>query len=368
MTAMTMSSRRRCASSLALLFLVMLSGCATQARSEDRLPFHIAIAPAVCAVDAQMTSQRRAGDATAMQLVIDNGKVSNQLAQAMATTFMRVTMLTAKAGEPVSTKAWASRAKAAGADLLLQPALTYAPTVHSELNDRFWLNLPLFAIGGPLNWFVSDRSYYCDTELAGSLVDVSVATTSELSSASIDDDASVMEITNPASAAALNFLDRADGVMPYLLSLVIPAGLIASESDAATNALDDSVITQVTAAMAKGLLDRGNNITRWKGVSFHPRDLQVQLVGGKRVLRGALWLEPGAATAITRMQHRIAGKNWQPTTMRETDKTLPTATSKGRTVYEFEIPLEATFTGSVQFDVTQNDRFSSHRTFTYQVQ
>ncbi|MGK0522299.1 MAG: hypothetical protein ACJAUC_005022, partial [Planctomycetota bacterium] len=67
-------------------------------------------------------------------------------------------------------------------------------------------------------------------------------------------------------------------------------------------------------------------------------------------------------------QHRIADKDWQPTVVREIDKRLPTATSKGRTTYSFEIPMAAGFTGCVQFDVTQNDRFSSHRTFTYQVQ
>jgi len=155
--------------------------------------------------------------------------------------------------------------------------------------------------------------------------------------------------------------------MPFLLSLVIPAGLIASESDAATVALDDSVVAQVSASMAKGLLDQGYNITRWKGVSFHPRDMQVELVDGKRVLRGTLWLEPGAATAITGMRHRIADKNWQSTSLRETDRKMPTATTKGRVTYSFDIPLEAGLLGSVQFDVTQNDRFSSHRTFTYQL-
>lgn len=365
---MTTPFSRRGAGSAALLSLVLLAGCATQSRNIERLPFHVAIAPAIVNVDAQMTSQRREGDATAMVLAIDAAKVSAQLAQSMSTTFMRVSMLPGNAGESVSTKDWASKAQALGADLLLQPELTYAPTVHSELNDRFWLNLPLFAIGGPLSWFVSDRSYYCDTELAGNLVDVSVAMAVDMSTGSIDDDARVIEITSPATEASLNFLDRADGAMPFLMSLVVPAGLIASESNAATGALDGSIVTQVSASMAKGLLDRGNTITRWRGVSFHPRDLQVQVVNGKRVLRGSLWLEPGAATAITSMQHRIADKDWQPTVVREIDKRLPTATSKGRTTYSFEIPMAAGFTGCVQFDVTQNDRFSSHRTFTYQVQ
>ena len=36
--------------------------------------------------------------------------------------------------------------------------------------------------------------------------------------------------------------------------------------------------------------------------------------------------------------------------------------------YTFEIPLAETFQGMVRFEVTQNDRFSSYRTFSFRVQ
>ncbi|MEC8653220.1 MAG: hypothetical protein VXY92_11745, partial [Planctomycetota bacterium] len=160
---MNHSLRRGCSMSGTLVLTALLAGCASQSSNVERLPFHVAIAPPVVRVDAQMASQQRDGDATELSLAIDAEKVAEQLAQSMSATFMQVTTLAADAAASKSTRGWAQKARGVGADMLLLPKLTYSPTVHSSLNDRFWLNLPLFAIGGPLNWFVADRSYYCDT-------------------------------------------------------------------------------------------------------------------------------------------------------------------------------------------------------------
>lgn len=362
--------RRRCAASVALLLAGLLAGCASQSRSIDRLPFHVAIAPPVVRVDAQMTSPQRDGDATQLSLAIDADRVAAQLAQSMSATFMQVSTLAAddEADGSKSTRDWAKRAQEVGADMLLFPRLTYSPTVHSSLNDRFWLNLPLFAIGGPLNWFVADRSYYCDTELAGQLVDISVATADGMLQEAVDDNARVIDITSPASEASLNFLDRADGAMPFMLSLFLPAGLIASESEGAGGTLDEVVVAQVSRDMASSMLNRGDSITRWRLISFHPRDLRVDVVDGARALRGELWLETGVATAVSKMRYRLGAQDWREATPDETGRSLPTAESRGRTTYAFAIPLEEGFEGMVQFEVTQNDRFGSNRTFSYRVQ
>ena len=91
-------------------------------------------------------------------------------------------------------------------------------------------------------------------------------------------------------------------------------------------------------------------------------------VDGQRALRGELSLETGAASAVSKMRYRLGAQGWHDTAAEETGRSLPTAVSRGRKTYRFEIPLEETFQGVVQFEVTQNDRFSSYRTFSFEVQ
>ena len=361
-------TRGRYTVSGSLLAAALLAGCASQSSNIDRLPFHVAIAPPVVRIDAQMAAQQHAGEATELSLAIDADEVSAQLARSMSATFMQVSMLDEDANASKSTSDWARTAQAIGADMMLLPRITYSPTVHTSLNDRFWLNLPLFAIGGPLNWFVADRSYYCDTELAGQLIDVSAATAGGALQEAVDDNAKVIDITSPASEASLNFLDRADGAVPFLLSLVVPAGWLATESDGAGGALDKNVVAQVSRDMASSLLNRGNNITHWRLIAFHPRNLRVDIADGERALRGELSLETGFATAVSKMRYRLGDQDWQTIEPEETNRDLPTAERRGRMTYTFEIPLAETFQGMVRFEVTQNDRFSSYRTFSFKVQ
>ena len=108
--------------------------------------------------------------------------------------------------------------------------------------------------------------------------------------------------------------------------------------------------------------------TRWRLISFYPRDLRVHAVDGERALRGQLWLQTGAATSVFKMRYRLGTQEWRASAPEETGRSLPTASSGGRTTYSFEIPLDEEFRGVVQFEVTQNDRFESNRTYSYRVQ
>ena len=68
------------------------------------------------------------------------------------------------------------------------------------------------------------------------------------------------------------------------------------------------------------------------------------------------------------MRYRLGTQEWRASAPEETGRSLPTASSGGRTTYSFEIPLDEEFRGVVQFEVTQNDRFESNRTYSYRVQ
>jgi hypothetical protein len=52
-----------------------------------------------------------------------------------------------------------------GADLLLRLEVSLQPVIREKKNGTFWVNLPLFALGGPFGWWLPDRSYLVDAEV-----------------------------------------------------------------------------------------------------------------------------------------------------------------------------------------------------------
>jgi hypothetical protein len=345
----------------------MLAACATERSNVDRLLFHVAIAPPEVSAEQAGTTRQREGSPTSLTLAIDKDRLRTRLEAALSRTFMKVTSLPIEpaAAGTSTTKAWTAKARDLGADLLLIPTLRYDPVVHSSLNDRFWLNLPLFALGGPFCWFVSDRSYYCDSNLVGKVLDVSRAT--QAAGQTMEPNPSVTDVSRKATEASLNFLDRADGAGPYLLSLICPAGLLSPESTAVPAELDASVVEQLCEALARELLDSSTEITQWPGVGFYPRYWQVATDGDKRALSGEIRLEHGAATELASMKYRVAAGPLQDVELEQRPSPTTGSGTAGRTDYSFRVPLENGFKGAMQIEIVQRDRFLTKRTFTYVV-
>ena len=99
-------TRGRYTVSGSLLAAALLAGCASQSSNIDRLPFHVAIAPPVVRIDAQMAAQQHAGEATELSLAIDADEVSAQLARSMSATFMQVSMLDEDANAREIVSSW----------------------------------------------------------------------------------------------------------------------------------------------------------------------------------------------------------------------------------------------------------------------
>lgn len=223
----------------AILTLLGLASCAAQQESltGEPLPFHLALMPTEM-LDTSVTATLAGSEPVAvprdadndMRLALAAPEVSQALARNLERAFTRTTLLAppedeqryAAMNEVERDLWWQERARAAGADLLLRTRLLYDPRIEQERNEKFWLNLPLFLIGGPMCYFVGDRSYRVSARLQGEIYEIS-AEHLEL------DPFALLQLPLYVEAAEedLRFLDRADGAGHYAASLIVPAGLLA---------------------------------------------------------------------------------------------------------------------------------------------
>jgi len=239
------------------LLLVGLCACATTPPPPAPLPLHVALIPVrVSAVEPPPLID---AEPAVLAPQLDAVRVSEALVAALrATCFARVSLLDAPPApaERWSDESrdawWVQRAQDRGADLVLACELRHADRVHHRRNARFWGNLSLFRLGGPACYFVNDRSYEVNAELEAELHDVARLTvrTEELGG----DAARVLRATCAYREADLDFLDRAGGrAPPFLASLIVPAGLLASESEATVEHLEERMVAELAGRLATTL-------------------------------------------------------------------------------------------------------------------
>ena len=231
---------------LALISWLLAGACASSQRAPEGapLPFHVALIPTevhdtsvLTATPAEPVYAEPAADAPEddMRLDLSTASVSRSLREELARAFVRTTLLELPAdrasldGMSAAEREqfWQERARAAGADLLVRTRLLIDPAIDGERNEKFWLNLPLFLLGGPMCYFVGDRSYRASARLQAEVFDASEghATLSDFELLTIP-------LYVEAGEQYLRFLDRADGAADYAISLLVPAGLLArSTSD-----------------------------------------------------------------------------------------------------------------------------------------
>ena len=361
---------------LAIAGLLLAAGCASTAPVEKRepLPFHIAIAP-LAAEDVR--TDRKAGsegDPTKMRLAPDPtwiASFSKKLADALQShAFVRVTVLDAPSGDPISRDtALLSQAKDAGADLLMRLELSMQPVIREEKNGTFWVNLPLFALGGPFGWWLPDHSYLADVEvsswfydpraLAGQPLDAPLgAMRSEIASA-----------RGRTDRIDLDFVKRAQGdVGEYFLSIVCPAGFLAVESDDLQKKLLDQVVDQLGPGLSRSVLDQGTVFERGAAPFF----LDVGHSGlerdrsGAYVLRGSVLLSPSREIeSLGSWKLRVAGA---PEVVGSFEGSPAPEKDGNYERYHFEQPLGKVRVGTeVRLEIAAGERATRVRSYTFRV-
>src|SRR5688572_17796002 len=234
----------RTARLLALVLLPFTGACASSQRAPEGplLPFHVALIPTEVHDTSKLTATPSEpvyatplpdADGDDMRLDLSTAAMSRALRDELARAFVRTTLLELPPapspldgmGAAEREEYWQERARAAGADLLVRTRLIFDPAIDGERNEKFWLNLPLFLLGGPMCYFVGDRSYEVSARLQAEVFDASVG------HAKLGDFALLtIPLYVESSEQDLRFLDRADGAGDYAISLLVPAGLLARET------------------------------------------------------------------------------------------------------------------------------------------
>ena len=232
------------------LLLFLAAGCGGSGEvAADPLPFHLGVLP--LEIEASEVEDELAEQEDALQLDLDAARLEAALQRELeGTAFTRVTVLQAPA-HPEGTNGGTNGSHAPdeaslqelayeqGVDMILRAKLVYDPVVDGHINDKFWLNFPLFALGGPFCYFIDDRSYDCRARLVAEFHDTS-RPRDELNDRSV---ILGLPIMAECEGVDLDFIDRAEAsASSYALSFLIPAGLLAKENEAVDREVEDGVL------------------------------------------------------------------------------------------------------------------------------
>ena len=240
------------------LFAVVVSASACSTTSSgpaSALPFRVGVIPVGHV-------EREAVVSEGVKLRLDQRALAARIAEELDDRVFTVATLL-PLPEGVSPKAlsgweteardayWISAADAAGVDVLLEWEASFPRHVTQGINEKFWLNLPLFLLGGPACWFVNDRSYQVEARLHATFFDLppllaGVTTLQEGGSRLGEIDVRIEE-------AQLDFLDRAGKSAAWITaSFFVPPGLLAKSSESAERGLSEALAQR----FAQGLADR----------------------------------------------------------------------------------------------------------------
>jgi len=234
---------------------LLVAGCCTTAPTPDEpLSFHVAVMP----LDIQASSE--VVPAGGLTLDLDGERLATALSETLAGRgFVRVSLLEQseeRGGVPESRlhreRYWQERAQQADADMIVRVRLDYDTAVDEHTNDKFCLNLPpFFLLGGPFCYFLDDRSYKASAGLQVDFFDLTDVHDALL------DEYRVLELSICAEfeGTSLDFIDRAgSSVRWYLASLVVPAGLLARQTDAVQQRIETEAVEELTQELLSEVL------------------------------------------------------------------------------------------------------------------
>lgn len=235
---------------LPLLVALPLCGCASkQVARAPELPFHVAVVP--IQVDEDFSD-----DEPSLALVLDEEETTRAVADALGDDcFARVSVLSYPEGADLDAfrsednreqrnRHWVEQAREKGADLLLECVVFHGKDFRSERNEKFWLNLPLFILGGPFGYWVNDVTYYANAELSAEFYELDPVYSERYA---LDSTHTTLMTTSAAfDEVTMDFADRMGlNAGSFAASFVVPAGLLARRNKRVRNKLQDEIIAQL---------------------------------------------------------------------------------------------------------------------------
>jgi hypothetical protein len=289
------------------------------------LPFHVALIPLEARAAAAVADESESGSLT---IALDSDELRGAIVSSLRKScFVRVSTLEPPQGgsgqavpsglpedmaawdEKARLDWWIDRAVAGNVDLLALGSVTFSPVASGAINDRFWLNLPLFLLGGPMCWFVSDRSYEMQARLDLRLYDVRLI---EQQRAQLGDRAAeVSAYQVEYSGTALSFVERAGGNLgAYALSVLVPAGLLVRSTENVERELREDAVASLCAGLEAKIQADRDRLLLPPGVNFvvRPEDIAVRRTeDGFAAVRGRVHFQPDSRVESLRGYALAAG-------------------------------------------------------------
>jgi len=252
----------------ALLSLAAACRSAAPVPEGSPLPFHVALIPTEIHDTSVLTAtpstpvypelppERVKDD---MHLDLGSKEVSKVLQAELARAFVRTTLLELPSNPSLlegkspaeRDRYWQDEARKVGADLLMRSRLLLDPHITGEHNEKLWLEIPIWLLlGGPLCWFISDRTYEFTARLQ-----VEVFDTSEGHETLGDYALLQIPLYAEFQGTDLTLIERTDSVGQYALSILVPAGLLARDSEEIEEELDDYLPRLLGRELANKVFD-----------------------------------------------------------------------------------------------------------------
>lgn len=277
-------------------------------------------------------------DVTQLKVGFNPQELTKQVQEALLGVFENVVILGGGSEESV--------------DLVLRSELTYDPRVKTR-GDGWLLSCFCFALGGPLGWFINDREYESPSRMTCS---VSLPTVSNASTI-------IPRLAPSSQPTEMTFWNRADSVYHYLGGLVMPAVLLASESEAVGHNLTEAMGRKVSEGLALEFLNKGKELHRGPGAEFELIEATVVRSDRGYQLQGT-WSYRRMNSVSMEAEYWLAG---QPHKEAKLEKGQPNAET-GEVSQNLRVELGAAKPGSfVHFLARQRGGSGAERTYTLRV-
>lgn len=278
---------------LTLVLLAALAACSSvsQPRLTKRYPYTLGVQPVSLSsyIDKSVAQE----EVLEMEVKFDKQKLTQQLQESLRGVFEEVVVL--------------EDGSEARVDLVLRPALRYDARVTTR-GDGWLLSGICFALGTPLGWFIEDREY----ESKGAM-DCMVSLPAQLAgggAANAGTRKSILALKPQSQPAAMTFWDRADSFTHYLGGLVLPAVLLASESDSVGKNLTEVMGKKLAEGLAREFLNKEASLNKGDGAEFALVNHSVTRVGGKSSLTCAWSYQARNSTGLA-VEYSLVGGEWK---------------------------------------------------------
>jgi|GEM_PF-3471550 len=293
----------------------LLAGCASTEPLEARhLPFRIGVVPLEEPAVGEISPGELPGEETEIALELDTERLISGIRGALGEyCFSSVTSLKGPGPDEVvdsfeRRRQLLEEARREGVDLVVELALRYDREVYRKNAPAFWMNIPLFLFASPSNWFLADNEYYADVELQAAVYDLNALEAGGLEIG--DPTAHLISTTSRFTGTRLDFIDRSDDIGDYALTILIPSGWLARESDSVATELEEAIIEQLRAQVVQGIQSRRSELVRadWIAPVFvEPGRVRLQRQGDELLVRGDVMLKQDGLAGRVQALHFDAG-------------------------------------------------------------